>query len=60
MLYELRDVPPHLPVIEVLPTVMGNMGIVNVVTPKMRVNRASRILGVPSCTIDELCTDVYP
>jgi len=51
---------PNLPIIKVLLAIMGNMGRVDVATPKMSVNGASRMLCVASCKIEGLCGGVYP
>ena len=47
-----------LPIIVVLPTFMGNMGRVDVITPRMSVNRGSTISGVESCIIEGVCCGI--
>jgi len=58
--YNPRAMLPHLPIIDVLPAIMGNTGRVNVTTPEMSINSASTILGVASCIIEVVCCGIYP
>ena len=53
----------HLPIIELLATVRGNIVKVDFATPKherhQSINRASTILGIASSIIIELCYGIY-
>jgi hypothetical protein len=51
---------PHLPIIDELPTFMGNIGCVDVGTPQMTIIGVSTILGIASCIIEGLFCGVYP
>jgi hypothetical protein len=54
ILYNPQAIVQHVSIIKVFPAFMGNMGRVNVATPKMSVNGASVILGAASCKNEEL------
>jgi hypothetical protein len=59
-----RPMLVHLPILEVLPTIVGNMLNVDIATPKndhqLSTNRASAILIGATVIIRELCYSIYP
>ena len=50
-----RAMLPHFPIIEELPTFMGNMGSIDVGILQITVNGVSTILGIAACIVEGLC-----